>query len=166
MRNWAEGAVTGRPLPETDAARREELSAAIADAESASAAALAAQNQFRQEAVTVSAGILPLRVQVAEVERLIVLEDATALLPRLRQAIHDVHSLHREVTIARGAALSGADLSQFPELGAALAEFDSAREIAEARPRGEEPADYRRPAAVDQMAAEVARIASFRSNGN
>jgi hypothetical protein len=158
--NWSRGLVNGSPLPHSNGARRKELADAIIDAEAASAAATVAQEQFRTRAVAEAAPLAPLQVEIREVERLIILEDAALLLPKVKEAIAVAHSLHRQIVAARSAVMLDADLSQFRELGAALAKFDDAQAIAEAVPRDETPENIR-PRHIDQMAAQVAAVMNF-----
>jgi hypothetical protein len=160
LANWSRGMVNGSPLPHSNGARRKELADAIIDAEVASAAAVVAQEEFRQRAVAEAAPLAPLHAEIREVERLIILEDAAALLPKVREAIAAAHSLHRQIVAARSAAMLNADLSEFRELGAALVKFDDAQAEAEAVPR-DDALDNIRPRHVDQMAAQVAAVMSF-----
>jgi hypothetical protein len=153
------GNVTGRPAH--SGAARAELLAAIADAEGDSVAATAAQEGFRLASNRVGAPLPGLRIEIAEVERLVILEDAAELLPKVKDAIAKAYALHKQIDSLRSAAAAGADISHATEIGWALSVFEAARAIAEERPRDEEPAPtFHLPKYADDARREMARVMS------
>jgi hypothetical protein len=137
MAQLALGNVTGRPAH--SGAARAELLAAIADSIADATSATTAQEGFRVAAGRAAAPLPRLRAEIAEVERLIILEDAELLLPKVKDAIAAAYALHKEIASLRSAAAAGADISHATEIGRALSAFEAARSIAEAQPRDEEP---------------------------
>jgi hypothetical protein len=91
MARWASSQTTGRPT--SAGARRAELVAAIADAEQSSAAATSAQEGFRHASNRAAAPLKGLRFEIAEVERIVALEDAEPLIAKLKDAVASAHSL-------------------------------------------------------------------------
>jgi hypothetical protein len=132
MARWAQDMTTGRPT--SAGARRAELVAEIADAEQSSAAATVAREGFVTAAGRAAAPLPRLRTEIAEVERIVALEDAEPLLAKLKDAVISAHSFRKQVIAARIAAVAGADLSEFRDLAAALAKFAGAQAVAESIP--------------------------------
>jgi hypothetical protein len=163
MSRWAQGQINGRPS--SSGARRAELVAAVADAAQDAAAAVIAQEQFMRAAAAEHAPAAPLRIETAEVERLIILEDAEPLLAKLKDAITAAHSLRKQVIAARGAAVNGADLAQFRELAAASAQFANAQAVAESIPVDtDHVTQYHTPRYAVEAAAQVRAIMNTPTN--
>jgi hypothetical protein len=156
---WARGDVTGKPT--TDAAHRAELAAELANAEAASASATIAQEQFRHASNRAAAPRPRLQIEIDEARRLVVLEDASELFAPIADSVATYMRLHKELNVARSAAMAGVEFGEgrFLEFGAALGKFDADRRKAEAVPREAPPEDRTIPGA--QMAAEMARTLSF-----
>jgi hypothetical protein len=138
MSRYAQGLTTGRPT--SSGTRRAELVAEIANAEQDATAAKAAQEAFRAVASQAGAPAAQLKAAIASAERLVLIEDAELLLPKVKAAIAEAFGLHKEIASLRYAVAVSADISHATEVGRALAAFDTARAIAEERPRDEEPA--------------------------
>jgi hypothetical protein len=151
MARWASSQTTGRPT--SAGAQRAELVAEVADAEQSSAAAALAQEGFHVAAGRAAAPLPRLRIEIAEVERIVALEDAEPLVARLKDAVISAHSLRKQVIAARLAAVNGADLSEFRDLAAALAKFADAQAVAESIPVDD---DYVRPTHTPRYAVEAA----------
>jgi hypothetical protein len=159
MARWASSQTTGRPT--SAGARRAELLADISGAEGDAVAATAAREGFATAAGRAAAPLQRLRAEIAEVERLIILEDAELLLPKVKGAIAEAWALHKRIDSLRSAAAAGADISHATEIGRALSAFEAARSIAEARPRDEEPERiFQLPAYAVEAAAMAARAMS------
>jgi hypothetical protein len=157
MANWARGNVNGRPT--TDSAHRETLARALADAEQSSAAASVAQGEFQAAAVSASVGVGKIELAIREASKLVAIEEATSLLPKITDAIAKADSLRRQLDAARDAISSGFEFgsADYNEAQAALHNFDNARRIAEARPMSGKDShgeDWRRfTAALERDAA-------------
>jgi hypothetical protein len=134
MSRWARGNVTGRPT--TASAQRETLVRALADAELASDAARSAQTGFQAAAERASAPLPRLKIKIREAAKLVAIEEATALLPEIKAATATAESLRHRLDDARAEVMTGFEFgsNDYAEAGAALAAFDEARSIAEARP--------------------------------
>jgi hypothetical protein len=134
MSRWARGLVTGRPT--TASAQRETLVRALADAEHASDAARFAQAGFQAAAERASAPLPKLAMAIREAAKLVVVEEATSLLSEIKEAIATAESLRLRIEAARAEIMTGFEFgaNNFPEANAALAEFDEARSVAQARP--------------------------------
>jgi hypothetical protein len=132
---WAKGGVNGRP--KVASAIRAELVSALSDAEQSSAAAKAAQAGFQSASERAAVPLAGLAQAVREAAKLVVIEEATALLPAIKEAIANAESLRHKLDDARAEAMDGFGgfgTNDFPETTAALAVFDTARGGAEARP--------------------------------
>jgi hypothetical protein len=134
--SWARGNVNGKPKPTTSSSRRDVLVRALADAEQSSAAASVAQAEFQAAAVSASVGVGRIEIAIREAAKLVAVEEATALLPKITDAIAKADSLRRQLDAARDAISSGFEFgsADYNEAQAALHDFDNARGIAEARP--------------------------------
>jgi hypothetical protein len=130
--NWSRGLVTGKPV--ADAARRAKLADDLADAELASAAATAAQDQCQSNAERFSHQLGAMEAKVAEHARLVALEEATALLPQIAEVIARAESLRRQLDAARAEVAEGQQFGVANSTGPACHEFDIARRGAESRP--------------------------------
>jgi hypothetical protein len=166
MARWASDQTTGRPS--SAGAQRAGLVAEIADAEQASTAATVAQEGFRHASNRAAAPLQRLRIEIAEVERLVALGDAEPLLARLKDAVTAAHSLRKQVIAARIAAVNGADLSEFRELALASAKFANAQAVAESIPVDDDHVrQYHTPRyaveAAAQMRAIMARPTTYSS---
>jgi len=156
LSNWARGRVTGRPT--AAAAHRAELVAAVADAEQASADATAAQAECQANVERLSAPLAGIDKKIREAAKLIAIEQATALLPEVKAAIETAENLRHRLDAARAEVMNGFEFGRndYPEAGAALAAFDAARGIAEARPATTaDPASWRKFAAALERDAKI-----------
>jgi hypothetical protein len=131
---WAKGLATGRP--KVVSAIRAELARALADAEQSSAAAKIAQAGFQAAAERASAPLPGLNMAIREAVKLVVVEEATKLLPAIAEAIATAESLRHRLDDARAEIMDGFEYgaNHYPEANAALAAFDDARFVAQARP--------------------------------
>lgn len=160
---WASSLTTGRPT--SAGARRAELVAEIEDAEQAASAATAAQDGFRHASIRAGAPLHGLRTEIAEVERLLILEDASELLAPIADAVATFWRLRKQALAARLAAVIGADLSQFRELALASAKFADAQAVAEAVPvDDEEPRIFHLPKYADDAARQMRAIMASSTN--
>jgi hypothetical protein len=134
MANWARGLVTGRP--KADANHRETLARALADAEQNSNAAKAAQAGFQASVEQANAPLARLKLAIREAAKVVAIEEASEMLPKITDAIAKADDLHRQLDAAREAILSGLEFgsTDFNEARQALQGFDVDRNIAEARP--------------------------------
>jgi hypothetical protein len=156
MARWAKNLVNGRPT--TNSAHRDVLARALADAEQSSAAAKIAQSEFQAAAVRASAPLAGLKVEIADAAKLVALEEATALLPLIKEAIANAERLRHRLDDARAEVMSGFEFgaNAYPEASAALASFDEARGAAQARPATTaDPASWRRFCAALEQSAEI-----------
>jgi hypothetical protein len=142
---WAKGLATGRP--KVVSAIRAELARALADAEQSSAAALIAQGEFQAAAERASAPLAGLNMAIREAVKLVALEEATKLLPAIAEAIATAEGLRHRLDDARAEVMADFEYgaNNYPEAGAALAVFDDARFVAQARPAPTaDPGSWRR----------------------
>jgi hypothetical protein len=158
MTNWAKGLANGKPT--SDAKRRAELVAELADAEQSSAAAKVAQAEFLAAVERLSQPLPRLGIAIREAAKVVACEEATKLLPEITAAIAKADSLRLQLDAAREAVLSGFEFgsSDYSKAGAALHDFDNARGIAEGRPMSDAStcgADWRRFAAALERDASI-----------
>jgi hypothetical protein len=133
MSNWARGNVTG--LPKSDAARRAALAADLADAELASTAAKAAQDECQSNAERFSHTLTQMEAHILERAQIVAIEEATELLPRIADAIAAAESLRLQLDAARAEAVKGlGSFGRATSVAPALEKFDTARQSAESRP--------------------------------
>jgi hypothetical protein len=134
MSRWAKGLINGRPT--TNSAQRDVLARAVADAEQSSAAATVAQAGFQSAAERASAPLARIENEIREAAKLVALEEATSLLPAIAEAIATAERLRHRLDDARAEIMSGFEYgaNTYPQAAAALAEFDAARGVAQARP--------------------------------
>jgi len=132
--NWARGLVTGRPT--SDAARREALVRALGDAEQSSASAKAAQAGFQAAVEHASAPLGRLAIAIREAAKVVAIEEAFAILPKIADAIAEADDLRQQLDAAREAVMAGVAFgsSDSSEAVAAVVRFDNARSVAESRP--------------------------------
>jgi hypothetical protein len=153
---WAKGLATGRP--KVVSAIRAELVRALADAELASDAAKAAQAGFQSAAERASAPLPRLEIAIREAVKLVALEEATKLLPAITEAIATAETLRHRLDDARAEIMTGFEYgaNNYPEAGAALAAFDDACFVAQARPAPTaDPASWRKFTAALERDASV-----------
>lgn len=133
MSNWAAGNVTGKP--KGDAARRAQLAAELADAELSSAAAKAAQDEAQREAERIARSLTPIAVEIGKLARIVAIEEAAGLLPKIAAAIAAAESLRSQLEAAREEAGSNIPFGarDFGDVHRAIEHFDTARRAAEAR---------------------------------
>jgi hypothetical protein len=158
MAEYARGNVTG--LPKSDAKRRAELAADLADAEQSSVAAKVAQAAFQAAIERLSAPLARMRIAIREAAKVVACEEATKLLPQIAAAIATADSLRLQLDAARETVLSGFEFgsSDYSKAGAALHDFDNARGIAEGRPMSDASTyikDWRRFAAALERDASI-----------
>jgi hypothetical protein len=132
MANWSKGLVTG--LPKSDAARRAELAADLADAELSSAAAKAAQDECQANAERLSQTLAQMGVKIRELAKVVAIEEASELFPKIAAAIATAESLRYQLEAARAEAVEGLEYGRDNLVGPAVHAFDEARRGAEARP--------------------------------
>jgi hypothetical protein len=130
--NWAKGLTTGRP--KSDAARRAELAAELADAELASAAAKGAQDACQAAVERLSQPLTQTNAKVREMARVIAIETASSLLPQIASAIANAEDLRHQLEAVRAEVIAGAEYGLTTLVTPALADFDIARAAAESRP--------------------------------
>jgi hypothetical protein len=156
MSRWAKGLCNGRPT--SNSSQRDILTRAVADAEQASAAAKEAQSGFQAAAERASTPLPRLNIAIREAAKLVALEEATSLLPAITAAIATAERLRHRLDDARTEVLSGFEFGAngYPEASAALAAFDEARGVAQARPATTaDPASWRRFCAALEQSAEI-----------
>jgi hypothetical protein len=134
--SWARGNVTGRPKPATSSSQRDALERALADAKQSSDAAKVAQAEFQANAEAASGALRGLDKQILAASKLVAVEVATELLPKMANAIAAAEELRHRLDSARSEIATGFEYgsTEFNEVGAALHVFDSARGVAEGRP--------------------------------
>jgi hypothetical protein len=156
MSRWAKGLATGRP--KVVSAIRAELVRALADAEQSSAAATVAQAGFQSAAERASAPLPRLEIAIREAVKLVALEEAIKLLPMIKEAIATAESLRHRLDDARAEIMIGFEYgsNNYAEAGAALAAFDDARFVAQARPAPTaDPASWRKFTAALERDASI-----------
>jgi hypothetical protein len=132
--NWAKGLTTGRP--KSDAARRASLAAKLADAELASAAAKAAQDEIQANVERISASLPGIAFEARKLAKIIAVEEAEELLPKIVAAIATAESLRFQLEAAQEEAGSGIPFGamNYGDVNKAVERFDVARRAAESRP--------------------------------
>jgi hypothetical protein len=138
--------------------RRAQLVADVADAEQASADATAAQAECQANVERLSAPLAGLDLKIREAAKIIVIEQATALLPEATAAIETAENLRHRLDAARAEIVTGFEFGKnnYVEATAALVAFDAARGIAEARPATTaDPASWRKFSAALEHDAKV-----------
>lgn len=146
--------------PKSTGSTRRKLIEALADAEAAAAAALLAQDELRGLMRAPSLERDAAEAQIAIAERLVVLEDAEALFPKMREAIKNYLVIRKTINDARRSVWSGPTSDA---VSAALVAFNE--QLALAETVTEDPAekaerDRAIKRTVDMAAAQVVGAAS------